>query len=89
MAKEVEKEEKESAKNNLFTRGCNEKCRCKRGKGSGTGGGAVYFFGLVGSLIYFFQHLGVANVGNIVMALIKSIIWPGLLVYKILELWKF
>jgi hypothetical protein len=58
-------------------------CCKKRKTGSGCGG--VYFFGLIASLIYFFQHLGPATAGNIFWAIINSIIWPGILVYKALE----
>lgn len=47
------------------------------------GGNAVYFFGFIGSLIYyfhqadtFFQSLG---------AILKAIVWPAFVVYDILQ----
>jgi hypothetical protein len=49
-------------------------------------GGAVYGFGFVGALIYFFQH--VATFGAGVLAFLKAIVWPALVVYKLLEFLK-
>jgi hypothetical protein len=64
-------------------------CSTKKNWKGGGGCGAIYGIGLIASLIYFFQHLGTATFGNIVMAIINSFIWPGLLVYKALELLNF
>jgi len=86
MAKKDETKEEVDCSKYVCKRG---KCGHKHWGGGGSGGGAVYFFGLVGSLIYFFQHLGPATVNNVVMAVIKSIIWPGLFVYRFLEYFKF
>ena len=66
---------------------------CKKHKhhhgGGGTGCGAIYFFGLVGALIYFFQRLGPGTVSNIFWAIVKSIAWPALFVYEALKFLKF
>jgi hypothetical protein len=56
--------------------------------GSG-GGGALYGIGVIGALVYFFQHLGPATFGNVIWVIIKSVFWPALIVYKALELLKF
>ncbi len=55
-----------------------------KNKSGGAGGGTVYFFGLVGALIYFLQHAGSA--GETILGIIKAFVWPGVLVYKALEL---
>lgn len=53
--------------------------------GPGPGGsGALYFFGLVGSLVYFIQHA--ATFGDGILGIFKAIGWPGVLVYKVLEM---
>ncbi len=46
------------------------------------GSGAIYGLGLIGSLIYFLK--GAATLGAIIIAVGKSIVWPGFLVYYLL-----
>jgi hypothetical protein len=46
-------------------------------------GGAIYFFGLVGSLIYFIQHATTFADG--ILGLIKAVAWPAVVIYKVLE----
>jgi hypothetical protein len=48
--------------------------------------GAVYGFGFIGALIYFFQH--VATIGAGVLAFLKAIVWPAIVAYKLLEFFK-
>lgn len=60
---------------------------CKRGKGGGVGGGAVYGLGLIGAAIYFIQHANSFGAG--VLGILKALVWPALFVYKALELLKF
>lgn len=61
---------------------------CSRGKGGkATGGNAVYGLGFVGALIYFLQHATTLWMG--LLGILKAIVWPALLVYKVLELLKF
>ena len=50
-----------------------------RGRGSGGPGGAVYGLGLIGALVYFWQDA--SNFWQYVLAVLKSIVWPALLVY--------
>lgn len=51
-----------------------------------SGGGAVYGMGLIGALIYFLQHA--SNFSEGVLGILKSIAWPGVLVFRVLELLK-
>lgn len=51
------------------------------------GGGAIYGTGVIGSLIYFLQHANSAF--EVFTGLIYSVFWPAVLVYKVLELFKF
>ena len=53
-------------------------------KGSG---GHIYGLGIIGALFYFLPH--VTNFQEALLAIIKSIAWPALLVFKALELLKF
>ena len=43
----------------------------------------VYGLGFIGALIYFLQHATSFGVG--VLGVLKAIVWPALLVYKLLE----
>lgn len=54
-------------------------------KNNGTSG-AIYGLGFLGALIYFIQHSATFWIG--VLGVLKSIIWPLLLVYKLLEFFK-
>ena len=47
------------------------------------GNGALYFFGWVGSLIYFMQ--AAVGFGAVVTGFLKSLVWPAYVVYKLLE----
>ena len=63
---------------------CDSYC-CKRGN-SGGSGSAVYGIGIFGAAFYFFpQAVGVTG---FVMAILKSLVWPALLVYQALTLLK-
>lgn len=48
------------------------------------GEGAVYGLGFIGSIIYFIQQAN--GLTEIIVGIIKSIFWPGVLAY---ELFKF
>ena len=53
------------------------------------GGGpssAVYGLGFVGAAVYFIQHATTFWEG--VLGILKAILWPGFLIYKVLELLK-
>lgn len=49
-------------------------------------GGAIYGLGLIGAAVYFVQHA--VGAGAVVVGLVKAIFWPGVIVYKALELLK-
>ncbi len=46
----------------------------------------VYGIGLIGALFYFLQHA--TTFLAIVLGILKSIVWPALLIYKLLEFLK-
>ncbi len=56
-------------------------------RGGGSSSSAVYGIGLIGAIIYFFQHATTSS--DYVMGVLKSLVWPAMLVYKALELLKF
>ncbi len=58
----------------------------KRWHGKGHGG-HIYGLGVIGALFYFLPH--VTNLQGAIVGIIKSIVWPALLVFKALELLKF
>lgn len=49
-------------------------------------GGALYGFGFIGAAIYFVQHATTFWIGA--LGILKAIIWPVLIVYKLLEFLK-
>jgi len=53
---------------------------------SGAGGGAVYGLGLIGAAVYFLQHA--TNLQEGLIAILKALVWPAFLIYKILEYLK-
>jgi hypothetical protein len=46
-------------------------------------GGAVYGLGLIGALVYYWQHA--STFGQVVLGLLKSIVWPAILIYHALQ----
>ncbi len=50
------------------------------------GTGAIYGIGVIGALIYYLQHATTFVAG--IIGLIKAIFWPGVILYKVLELLK-
>lgn len=51
-----------------------------------SGSGAVYGLGFVGALVYFLQHATSLVDGLIGIA--KAVVWPAVLIYRVLELLK-
>ncbi|MGA2130238.1 MAG: hypothetical protein ABSG05_01315 [Candidatus Pacearchaeota archaeon] len=47
-------------------------------------GGGAYFLGFIGALIYYLQTA--TGFGNVVLAILKAIVWPAFLVYHLLGL---
>ena len=50
------------------------------------GSGAIYGIGVIGAIIYFIQTSTSFIDG--VVGIIMAIFWPGVVVYKVLELFK-
>ncbi len=50
------------------------------------GTGAIYGLGMFGALIYFLQHASTIWEG--IIGVIYAIFWPGVVVYKVLELFN-
>lgn len=48
---------------------------------SGASGGGVYFFAFIGAVIYFLQQA--TTFGEGVIGVLKAIVWPAILVYKL------
>lgn len=57
--------------------------RCRKMKG---GGEAVYGLGFIGALIYFIQQAH--TLGQGLLGLLKAIVWPAMVVYKLLGFLK-
>ncbi len=51
-------------------------------KGGGAMGGGVYGLAFIGAAIYFIQHSTTFWMG--VLGVIKALVWPALIMYKIL-----
>jgi hypothetical protein len=51
--------------------------------GTAAGGGAVYGLGMIGALVYFFRSAQTGQ--DYVLAVPKAVVWPALLVYKLLK----
>ncbi len=48
--------------------------------------GALYFFGFIGAVIYYIQHANSFWAG--VLGILKALVWPVFLIYKLLEYLK-
>ncbi|MEK7080898.1 MAG: hypothetical protein AAB902_00690 [Patescibacteria group bacterium] len=49
--------------------------------------GVVYGLGFIGAAIYFLQHSNTLLTG--VLGILKALVWPAFVVYKIFEFFKF
>jgi len=47
------------------------------------GSGAIYGLGMLGALVYFIQHAATVQEG--IVGIFKAIFWPGVILYKVLE----
>lgn len=48
--------------------------------------GAVYGLGFIGALVYFISHAH--NFGEGVLGFLKALVWPAVLIYKLLQFLK-
>lgn len=53
-------------------------CHCHRRGGAG---GGLYFFGFLGAAFYFLQHAITSS--DYVWGILKAIVWPALLIFKV------
>lgn len=64
---------------------CADGCCAKKSKsGCGVCGGGAYGLAFVGALVYYIQHAETFWMG--VLGFLKALVWPAILVYKLLEL---
>ena len=54
-----------------------------KGMNNNPGASAVYGLGLIGALVYFIQQS--TTFGQGVFGVLKAIVWPAILIYKLLE----
>lgn len=59
----------------------------KNGMNSGGMLGGAYFLTIVGAAVYFIQHA--ATFWGGVLGLLKALVWPAFVIYKVLEILKF
>ena len=58
--------------------------RSKKQRVSNNGGtGSVYFLGMVGAAVYYIQIAD--GFWEVIVALLKSLVWPAFLVYELLK----
>ena len=55
-------------------------------KYGGSKGGVLYFLGVIGALFYFIPKAVTFGAG--VLAFLKSLVWPAILVFKLFEFLK-
>jgi hypothetical protein len=46
-------------------------------------GGALYFVGFIGAIFYYMQ--AAENFGDVILGFLQSLVWPAIVVYKLLE----
>ena len=61
--------------------------KCRNTHKCNASGGALYGLGFIGAAIYYIQHADTFMTG--LVGILKAIVWPAMLVYKILEFLKF
>jgi hypothetical protein len=52
-------------------------------KNAGGGGGAVYFLGFIGALVYYLQTS--TSFWDGVLGILQAIVWPAFLIYNLLR----
>lgn len=57
-----------------------------KGMNNNAGSGAIYGLGFVGAIIYFLQHA--TTLGEGVLGILKALVWPALLIFKLFEFLK-
>lgn len=55
-------------------------------KGGNAGGGAVYGFGLFGALFFYLSNAG--SFTDVLLGILKSLVWPAMMVYHLFTFLK-
>ncbi len=63
-----------------------QKFHCQKGTAGSSVSNAVYGLGLIGALVYFIQHAN--GFWDGVLGILKALVWPAILIYKLLEFFK-
>lgn len=58
--------------------------KCVNKYKGGSAGGAVYFFGFVGALIYYIQQSTTFSEGLI--GFLKALVWPAFLIHRVFNI---
>lgn len=58
----------------------------KKNVNSNSVSGSIYGFAFIGSLIYYIQHATSFGMG--VLGFLKSLVWPAVMIYKLMEFLK-
>ena len=66
------------------SKGKDKECDYKCHRHSGGAGGAAYFLGFIGALVYFLQNT--SGFWNVILAILKALVWPAFAVYHLLGL---
>lgn len=56
---------------------------CKPNIKNSCGGGCFYFLGIIGSAVYFISNS--TGFWGVILALLKSLVWPAFLIYSLLN----
>lgn len=62
---------------------CKDKKKNKTNYTSNSTGGALYFVGFIGALVYWMQ--AAVGFGAVVTGFLKALVWPAYIIYKLLE----
>jgi hypothetical protein len=72
---------------------CGDKCNCTccspkkwhhRGHRGGMNGGSIYYLGMIGVAVYYIQQ--VSGFWPVVVAILKAIVWPAFLLFKVFSM---
>jgi hypothetical protein len=58
----------------------------KRNTSANTASGGIYGLAFIGAVIYFIQHATTFWMG--VLGFLKALVWPAVLIYKVMEFLK-
>jgi hypothetical protein len=61
-----------------------ERCHCG-GSGAGSVFGGTYFLAFIGAAIYYIQQS--TTFGEGVVGVLKALVWPAIVAYKVFSIW--